>query len=51
MGNGGTGEASKMVAISYGNQVRLWGISEDGNESHIGLYLKPNFKFLIDAIR
>ena len=37
MGQGGGGEASsKMVAISYGSQVRLWGVSEDGTRTNIG---------------
>ncbi|XP_055587165.1 BTB/POZ domain-containing protein KCTD3 isoform X2 [Uranotaenia lowii] len=29
---------SKMVAISYGSQVRLWGISEDGSKSDVGIF-------------
>jgi hypothetical protein len=37
MAQGGGGEASsKMVAISYGSQVRLWGVSEDGTRTNIG---------------
>lgn len=36
MGSGSAGEATKMVAISYGSQVRLWGISEDGTKTNIG---------------
>jgi len=37
MGQGGGGEASsKMVAISYGSQVRLWGVSEDGTRTDVG---------------
>lgn len=36
MGSGGAGETSKMVAISYGSQVRLWGISDDGAKTNIG---------------
>lgn len=32
--------SDKMVAISYGNQVRLWGICEDGARINIGIYLK-----------
>lgn len=37
MAQGGGGEASsKMVAISYGSQVRLWGVSEDGTRTDIG---------------
>ncbi|XP_058813594.1 BTB/POZ domain-containing protein KCTD3 isoform X2 [Topomyia yanbarensis] len=29
---------SKMVAISYGSQIRLWGISEDGSKSDVGIF-------------
>ena len=37
MGQAGGGEASsKMVAISYGSQVRLWGVSEDGTRTDVG---------------
>lgn len=37
MGQGSGGEAAtKMVAISYGSQVRLWGVSEDGTRSNVG---------------
>ena len=37
MGQAGGGEASsKMVAISYGSQVRLWGVSEDGMRTDVG---------------
>lgn len=37
MGQGGGGESSsKMVAISYGSQVRLWGVSEDGTRTDVG---------------
>lgn len=36
-GSGGGGEANcKMVAISYGSQVRLWGVSECGARTNIG---------------
>lgn len=35
----GTG-SEKMVAISYGSQVRLWGISEDGTKTNVGTYEK-----------
>lgn len=33
---GGSESSSKMVAISYGSQVRLWGISEEGTRTNIG---------------
>lgn len=33
-----------MVAISYGSQVRLWGISEDGTRANIGKQLEFNPK-------
>lgn len=36
MGQGGQESSSKMVAISFGNQVRLWGVSEDGSKTDIG---------------
>lgn len=29
---------SKMVAISYGSQVRLWGISDDGSKTDVGIF-------------
>lgn len=32
----GTSENSKMVAISYGSQVRLWGIADSGEKTNIG---------------
>lgn len=39
-GQGGVGEAaSKMVAISYANHIRLWGISEHGVRTNIGMKL------------
>ncbi|CAH1393201.1 unnamed protein product [Nezara viridula] len=35
----GTGcEASKMVAISYSSHVRLWGITEHGAKTNIGIF-------------
>lgn len=35
-----SGEQShtKMVAISYGSQIRLWGISEDGTKTDVGVF-------------
>ncbi|CAH0391876.1 unnamed protein product [Bemisia tabaci] len=39
IGQPGVGEATnKMIAISYGSQVRLWGISENGNRTNIGTF-------------
>ncbi|CAH1957869.1 unnamed protein product [Acanthoscelides obtectus] len=35
----GSTETSKMVAISYGSQVRLWGISDAGSRTNIGMLL------------
>lgn len=29
---------TKMLAISYGSQVRLWGITEDGTRTDIGIF-------------
>lgn len=38
IGQGGVGEANcKMVAISYGSQVRLWGVPDCGTRTNIGL--------------
>lgn len=34
--NGNSDGSSVMVAISYGNQVRLWGVSEQGSRTNIG---------------
>lgn len=50
MGSGGAGETSKMVAISYGSQVRLWGISEDGIRTNVGkqfICLSWSYEFCI----
>ncbi|XP_065347993.1 BTB/POZ domain-containing protein KCTD3 isoform X3 [Cloeon dipterum] len=38
MGQGGQESTSKMVAISYGNQVRLWGVGEDGSKTDVGTF-------------
>ncbi|XP_022921061.1 BTB/POZ domain-containing protein KCTD3 [Onthophagus taurus] len=49
----GTGcDASKMVAISYGSQVRLWGVSEDGNKTNVGtfnLHVRVEYLFFIGS--
>uniref|UniRef100_A0A8D8VW12 BTB/POZ domain-containing protein KCTD3 n=1 Tax=Cacopsylla melanoneura TaxID=428564 RepID=A0A8D8VW12_9HEMI len=37
-GGAGAESTSKMVAISYGSQVRLWGISEHGTRTNIGTF-------------
>lgn len=29
---------SKMVAVSYGSEIRLWGIAEDGSKVDIGIF-------------
>ncbi|XP_015588379.1 BTB/POZ domain-containing protein KCTD3 isoform X2 [Cephus cinctus] len=34
----GSGTDGKMVAISYGSQVRLWSVSEDGIKTNIGTF-------------
>lgn len=34
----GSGADGKMVAISYGNQVRLWGVSEEGIKINVGTF-------------
>ncbi|XP_021934384.1 BTB/POZ domain-containing protein KCTD3 isoform X3 [Zootermopsis nevadensis] len=53
MGQGGGGEASsKMVAISYGSQVRLWGVSEDGTRTNVGtfnLHVRVEYLFFIGS--
>ncbi|XP_026810797.1 BTB/POZ domain-containing protein KCTD3 [Rhopalosiphum maidis] len=36
--NGNSDGSSVMVAISYGNQVRLWGVSEQGSRTNIGTF-------------
>ncbi|CAH1365369.1 hypothetical protein MTP99_001641 [Tenebrio molitor] len=48
----GTGENSKMVAISYGSQVRLWGISDNGEKTNIGifnLHVRVEYLFFIGS--
>lgn len=35
--SGNSDGSSVMVAISYGNQVRLWGVSEQGSRTNIGI--------------
>lgn len=34
----GSGADGKMVAISYGSQVRLWGVSEEGIKINVGTF-------------
>lgn len=36
--NSGEKSQSKMVAISYGNQIRLWRVSDDGSKSDVGIF-------------
>lgn len=45
MNSSGAGEASKMVAISFGSQVRLWNISEDGSRTNVGKCLHMYFQY------
>uniref|UniRef100_A0A182IQ59 BTB/POZ domain-containing protein KCTD3 n=1 Tax=Anopheles atroparvus TaxID=41427 RepID=A0A182IQ59_ANOAO len=43
---------SKMVAISYGSQIRLWGISEDGSKTEVGtfnLHVRVEYLFFIGS--
>lgn len=43
---------SKMIAISYGSQIRLWGISEDGSKSDVGifnLHVRVEYLFFIGS--
>lgn len=49
---GGSESSSKMVAISYGSQVRLWGISEEGTRTNIGifnLHVRVEYLFFIGS--
>ncbi|KAJ8963275.1 hypothetical protein NQ318_018742 [Aromia moschata] len=48
----GSTETSKMVAISYGCQVRLWGISDTGSRTNIGtfnLHVRVEYLFFIGS--
>ncbi|XP_076259871.1 BTB/POZ domain-containing protein KCTD3 [Rhynchophorus ferrugineus] len=48
----GPNETSKMVAISYGSQVRLWGISDTGDRTNIGtfnLLVRVEYLFFIGS--
>ncbi|CAH0550652.1 unnamed protein product [Brassicogethes aeneus] len=48
----GSSETSKMVAISYGSQVRLWGISDGGARTNIGtfnLHVRVEYLFFIGS--
>ncbi|XP_066245472.1 BTB/POZ domain-containing protein KCTD3 isoform X1 [Euwallacea similis] len=48
----GSSETSKMVAISYGSQVRLWGISDAGTRTNIGtfnLHVRVEYLFFIGS--
>lgn len=50
--SGGGESSSKMVAISYGSQVRLWGVSEDGTRTNIGtfnLHVRVEYLFFIGS--
>ncbi|GJQ79281.1 hypothetical protein Trydic_g5524 [Trypoxylus dichotomus] len=52
IGSGTAGETSKMVAIAYGSQVRLWGITEDGTKTNIGtfnLHVRVEYLFFIGS--
>ncbi|XP_044746905.1 BTB/POZ domain-containing protein KCTD3 isoform X3 [Coccinella septempunctata] len=48
----GCGETTKMVAISYGTQIRLWGISDIGDKTNIGifnLHVRVEYLFFIGS--
>ncbi|CAH1114439.1 unnamed protein product [Psylliodes chrysocephalus] len=48
----GASETSKMVAISYGSQIRLWGISDIGQRTNVGifnLYVRVEYLFFIGS--
>lgn len=36
--NSGEQTLSKMVAISYGSQIRLWKVSDDGTKNDVGIF-------------
>lgn len=36
--NSGDKTQSKMLAISYGSQIRLWRVFDDGNKSDVGVF-------------
>lgn len=45
-------QPSKMIAISYDNQIRLWGISENGSKTDIGtfnLFVRVEYLFFINT--
>lgn len=45
-------QPNKMIAISCDNQIRLWGISESGTNTHIGtfdLFVRVEFLFFINT--
>lgn len=46
------GDPTKLVAISYGSQVSLWGITETGNKTNIGtfnLQVRVEYLFFIGS--
>ncbi|XP_018328382.1 BTB/POZ domain-containing protein KCTD3 isoform X2 [Agrilus planipennis] len=52
MGSSGAGEASKMIAISSGSHIQLWGILEDGTRNNVGtfnLHVKVEYLFFIGS--
>lgn len=52
MTSAGEQSHSKMVAISYGSSIRLWGISEDGSKSEVGsfnLHVRVEYLFFIGS--
>lgn len=48
--NSGEQTLSKMVAISFGNQIRLWRVCDDGTKSDVGtfnLHVRVEYLFFI----
>lgn len=48
----GTGESQKMVAISFGSQIRLWAITDDGSKTDVGifnLHVRVEYLFFIGS--
>lgn len=50
--NSGEQTLSKMVAISYGNQIRLWRVADDGTKTDVGtfnLHVRVEYLFFIGS--
>lgn len=52
LSSGGDQAPNKMIAISYGSQIRLWGITDSGTKTDIGvfnLYVRVEYLFFIGS--